>query len=165
MSDNDTVDLSEENDSGDTSAKKVKLSSKTEATHAERLLYQNVLTKTILTRTNQILEATSYDGRASLQNVKVSFDDQKLTFTAEIKCPLCSKAVKLGFNQTSSPTMYNFKRHVTSGHLQLKEKEDAPNKNQPKISEAFLKVSQPHTEITKSIEISDIAEEGNEGDD
>lgn len=129
---------------------------KSNLTSDDAIIYQGVISSQILSKANKILQATDIPDRADADNVKVSYIEEKNSFKASIYCPVasCKKLIALSFSYYLSLTMYSFKRHVSSVHLNLKSgiNTDKSKMKQPSIKDAFgMKTKQPSTSSDHSL--------------
>jgi hypothetical protein len=146
--DNPALETETGNDSGSgLMIEPISKKKKTDLTNSD-IIAQGFLAKLILSKTNECLAATTITDRASSENIKVSIDEDKKRICASVDCPVtgCKKMIALGFSQYLSPSMTNYKRHVSTNHLNLKsEKGSKIIKNQPTILDMFKKPAQSST--------------------
>lgn len=91
------------------------------------------ITSKLLSLASDIWKATSFSGKLTNDDVKLSFDQKKSSYKGTVRCLICLKDYAICY-RVDSITIPSYKSHVMK-HLS-KSKE---NTNQPKIMEALKK--------------------------
>lgn len=83
---------------------------------------------------NKFLVKTNSSARAQRQNIKVQYNIETASLKASSQCVLCKEWLVCNIKKDST-SAFNFKRHMTSQHLN--EKLEVKNKDQKKIDVMF----------------------------
>lgn len=116
----------------------------------------------ILLKANALLDLTSFLERVKADDVKVSHDGK--SFSASLQCPACEKIPNLSFAHHLTPSLYNFKKHFTSMHVDKPKIEPKQSKGQLKIADAFKRVTDKK-DAFKDEETVDLTKEISNGAD
>lgn len=133
---NTIVDYSSGSDGNDATVeqppkKKIKIERKDKVT-----LLESAFTSRIIKVANDIWESIDVDKKIDKSHVTGSYDEVTRNYSAKVKCLICSKLISLNTTKYST-SMSNYKRHVTTAHLQ-KDKH-SKMKNQPTLKLLFDK--------------------------
>lgn len=103
------------------------------------------LRKAVVQKANALLGLTAFLERVKPEDVAVSYDGN--CFSASIKCPACAKMSNLSFPHILTPSLYNFKKHFTTMHVNKPDTEPKEIKGQLKITDAFKRVAEKENNL------------------
>lgn len=102
------------------------------------------ITSKLVSLASDIWKATSFSGKLTNDDVKLSYDQEACRYKGTVRCLICSKDYAICY-RVDSITIPSYKNHVMK-HLSKSE----PSTKQLKITEAFERVSTDSTDISVS---------------